>query len=242
MIGLALGSFLNVVIFRFRDGKSVFTGRSQCLKCFSTIRWFDLVPVISYFFLKGRCRNCKEKISPLYPVVELVTAVVLFTLFWGAQETSLFLLLKAAMVATFIVVLFMDMVHFIIPDKSVLLLASLTVILKLSTSQKAFLNPLIFALVLTSFFAIIFLVSKGRWIGFGDIKLIFVIGFLFGYPLGYLAIVVAVWIAFIFSIILLAAGKANMKTEIPFGSFLSASAIFFIIFGNELQKITQYFY
>jgi len=239
--GLALGSFFNVVIFRFGTGRSIIGGRSECLKCRSIIRWFDLIPVASYFLLKGKCRNCKEKISFYYPIVELTTAIVLVTTFLEGSEITLLLFLNAITVTIFILILFVDIRYLIIPDKLVILLAVMAVSLKIIAVSGNFLQPLTFSLAVTSFFAILFIASKGRWIGLGDVKLIFVIGFLLGYPLGYLSVVLAVWLAFIFSILLIVVRKADMKTEIPFGSFLSASAIIFIIFSSELQKISQYF-
>lgn len=121
------------------------------------------------------------------------------------------------------------------------LLAVAAISLKLLADNTDFYRLLISAFGLTSFFAILYIVSKGRWIGLGDIKLIFILGFLLGYPMGYLVLVTAVWLAAIFSIALLLAKKATAKTEIPFGSFLSIATIIFIIFNNELQEISKYF-
>jgi prepilin signal peptidase PulO-like enzyme (type II secretory pathway) len=150
-------------------------------------------------------------------------------------------MISAFIVALFTLIIFIDIRYLIIPDKILILLAGAVVGSKLLAHNADFYRLLISAFGLTSFFAILYVVSKGRWIGLGDIKLIFLIGFLLGYPMGYLAIVTAVWLASIFSIILLAAGKANAKTEIPFGSFLSAATIIFVIYNNELQEIAKYF-
>ena len=274
LIGLSVGSFFNVIIFRFgrpaperpssdidvplspvpnktkngsthhqlRHWGGHWGGRSKCLNCNSIIRWFDLIPVLSYFVLKGRCRKCNIKISPLYPVVEISTATVLLLLFLNTPVVSYLTALNAFIILLLILVTFFDIRYLIIPDKILLLIAAGIVILKLNLHMTDFYWLLITAFGLTSFFAILYVVSKGKWMGFGDIKFIFLMGFLLGYPMGYLAIVTAIWLAAIFSIILLVQKKATAKTEIPFGSFLSASTIIFIIFSNELQKISRYFY
>lgn len=242
LIGLSLGSFLNVVIFRFNTGHSAVRGKSKCVNCQLTIRWFDLMPVLSYFLLGGKCRNCRKKISPMYPVVELSVAVILLLFFSNIQQPSYLAALNALIILLFTLIIFLDVRYFIIPDKILASLAIVTTGSKLLDGNTDFSHLLIFALGLTSFFAILFLVSRGKWIGFGDVKLILLIGFLLGYPLSYLAVILSIWIAAIFSIILLIAKRATAKTEISFGAFLSAITVVFIIFGHELQKISQYFY
>lgn len=242
LIGLVLGSFFNVIIFRFGNGNSVVKGRSKCPNCSSIIRWPDLIPIVSYFVLRGRCRNCKKKISPLYPTVETSTAVLLLLLFLNAPAMSYSTAISAFIVLLFTLIIFIDIRYLIIPDKILILLALAVIGLKLTADDPGFYRLLISAFGLTSFFAILFLVSKGRWIGLGDIKLIFLIGLLLGYPASYIAVISSIWLATIFSMALLVLKRATMKTEIPFGSFLSASTIIFIIFSNELQKISKYFY
>lgn len=241
LIGLSVGSFFNVVIFRFNTERSVAKGRSKCPNCHSTIRWLDLMPIFSYIILRGRCRKCNVKISPLYPVVELTTASALFLFFFNTSLISYSTVINAFIILLLVLIIFIDICYLIIPDKILVLLAVTAVGLKLLADNTDFYHLLISAFGLTSFFAILYIVSRGRWIGLGDIKLIFIIGFLFGYPMGYLALVTAVWLAAIFSIALLLANKASAKTEIPFGSFLSIATIIFITFNNELQEISKYF-
>ncbi len=241
LVGLILGSFFNVIIFRFNTEKSVIKGRSKCANCDSVIRCLDLIPVFSFFFLRGRCRNCSVKISPLYPIVEIATAITLLLFFLNTPSISYSTGINALIILFLTLIIFIDIRYLIIPDKILILLAGAVVGSKLLIDNADFYWLLISAFGLTSFFAILYVVSKGRWIGFGDIKLIFLIVFLLGYPMGYLAIVTAVWLAAIFSIILLAIGKANAKTEIPFGSFLSTATIIFITFNDKLQEISKYF-
>lgn len=240
--GLCLGSFFNVLIFRFNTGRGVTKGRSECGNCRSVIKWFDLVPVLSYLVLKGKCRRCSNKISPLYPIVEVGAAAALLLLFLNSPSISLLTLINALIVALLTLTVFLDIRYLIISDKVLMSLAIATTSSKLLNGNANFSYLLISAFGLTLFFAILFLVSRGKWIGLGDVKFIFLIGFMLGYPIGYLAIISAIWLAAIFSVILLVSGKATPKTEIPFGSFLSVTTIIFIIFNSELQEISRYFY
>lgn len=242
IIGLVLGSFFNVVIFRFNTGRGVIKGRSECSNCQSVIKWFDLVPFLSYFVLNGKCRRCLNKISPLYPIVEVSTAAALLLLFLNSPSISLLTLISALIIALLMLTIFLDIRYLIISDKVLISLAIATTGSKLLNGNANFTYLLISAFGLTSFFAILFLVSRGKWIGLGDVKFVFIIGFMLGYPVGYLAVISAIWLAAMFSVILLVSGKATAKTEIPFGSFLSVTTIIFIIFNSELQKISRYFY
>lgn len=242
LVGLSLGSFFNVIIFRFNTSLSPLRGRSKCLSCGAELRWWTLIPLLSYFLIKGRCISCKRKISLIYPVVEFATAVILTFFFIKTGGISYLFILNGFILLLFFILIFLDIFYFIIPDKILLLIASVIISLKFFAINVNFINLLISALGLTSFFAILFLVSKGKWIGLGDIKLIFLMGLLFGYPLGYFAIVLSVWSAAIFSMVLLVLKRATAKTEIPFGAFLSISSIIFIIFNHEFQEIFRYFY
>lgn len=242
IIGLSLGSFFNVIIFRFNTGQSAIKGRSKCLNCRSTIKWLDLIPIFSYFVLKGRCRQCQKKISLLYPIVEISSAVAVLLLFLEAPAISYSIFLSSFIVSLFVLLIFLDIRYFIIPDSLLILLTVAIIISKFISNNTDFYQLSISALGLTAFFAILFLASRGKWIGLGDIKLIFLISLLLEYPMNYLAIISSVWLAALFSIILLIKKRATAKTEIPFGSFLSVITIIFIIFNNELQKVSQYFY
>ena len=242
LIGLSVGSFFNVVVFRFNTDHSIVKGRSRCLSCRSVIEWFNLIPVLSYFILRGKCRKCRKKISLMYPVVEISTATLLLLTFLNVPEISYLTILNSFIVLSLALIIFLDIRYLIIPDKILILLMVVVFGLKLLNNNTNFSNPFFSAFGLASFFVILFLASKGRWIGLGDIKLIFFIGFLLGYPAGYIAVMSSIWVAAIFSMVLLAAGRATVKTKIPFGSFLSATTIIFVIFSHELQEISRYFY
>ncbi len=243
LIGLCIGSFLNVVIFRLDRRGGILTGRSECPKCLKQLKWYDLFPVLSYIFLRGRCRNCKDNISLVYPLTELTTAFCL-SLFYAIYKPvfgvgDFYYLL---IIASFVVLIFFDYLYFLIPDKITLPLIIITLLFNYFFRRPEFITLLLSALILGGIFAIIHIVSKGAWVGFGDAKLLFLIGLVLGYPLGFLSMILSVWVAALVGIGLMLSGRANRKTALPFGSFLAGVSIIIIIFQHEIQKITNLFF
>ena len=242
LIGLCIGSFLSVVIFRLDKKSGLLTGRSECPNCLKQINWYDLFPVLSYFVLGGKCRNCKNKISLIYPATELLTAfcLSLFYLIYGpifGVEGFYYSLI----IVSFVALILFDYLYFLIPDKIILPLILVSVLFNYFFRSSEFVSSLLSALVLGGIFAIMYLSSKGKWVGLGDAKLLFLIGLVLGYPLGFLTLMLSVWVASLVGIGLMILGKANRKTALPFGSFLAGVSILIIIFQNELQKIINGF-
>lgn len=237
VLGLSVGSFLNVVILRLDKKKGILLGRSECPKCGHRLRWYDLVPVFSFLLLRGKCRYCKHKISRLYPTVEILTAIsfIAYLFFHGLDGPEI--LLDLLIISGLIAIAFFDLRELIIPDKIVLPLIILVFFFNLSVTDISV--RLITALILGAIFAIMYLGSRGQWIGLGDAKLVFLIGLVLGYPLGVLAVLLSIWTAALIGIILVAVKRATFKTALPLGTFLAASSIIFLILQNELQKITQ---
>lgn len=238
-----MGSFLNVLIFRLDKKGGILTGRSECQKCLKQLAWYDLLPVLSFVLLRGKCRSCKNRISLVYPLVELISAFC-FLSFYAIQkpffeiESFYYFLI----IASFIALIFFDYLYFLIPDKIVLPLIVITVLFDYFFRRPEFGSSLLSALVLGGIFAIIHIASKGKWVGLGDAKLMFLIGLALGYPLGFLSIIISVWVAALFGIGLMIAGRADRKTALPFGSFLAGISIVVIIFQNEIQKIIGQFF
>ena len=238
LTGLCVGSFLNVLIFRLDKKKGAFTGRSECPKCSKQLKWYELFPVISYLFLKGRCRYCKEKISPVYPAVEIITAFSFLGFYLIQRPESLaFSLFYLLIIASFTALIFFDYLYFIIPDKIIFFLVPIALLFDFFFRRTQFNTLLLSALTLGGAFAIIHSASRGQWMGLGDAKLLFLIGLVLGYPLGFLSMILSVWIAALVGMVLVASGKATRKTALPFGSFLAGVSIVIIIFQNEIQKI-----
>lgn len=242
ILGLILGSFLNVLLFRLDREGGIIWGRSKCPKCKSQLNWRDMIPLLSFILLKRKCRYCKERISFIYPIVELLTGLI-FALFYiqlgfPFNISNIFQLI---LIYFLIAILFFDYIYYLIPDKIVLPLALSSLVLAVIVRRPELINLLISGLIFGGFFAILYIISKGRWIGLGDAKLSLLIGLSFGYPDSFLVIVGSIWTAALLGLILIVFKKASFKSELPFGSFLAAYSILLIIYQYEIQKFTHLF-
>ena len=243
IFGLCIGSFLNVIIYRLEEEKKVF-GRSFCPQCKKQIKWYDLIPIFSFLFLKGECRFCHKKISVQYPLIELVTGI-LFTIifcFFGFNWLvgfNIFALIKILFLfyifSSLIIIFVFDLKHYLIPEAVLFPAIGITFIYQLTNNFSfAFFDYLLAGALASLFFGLIFFISKGKWMGFGDVELAFLMGLL----LGSLNVVVALFLAFIFGaiigIILMILQQKNIKSEIPFGPFLILGTFVSILLGGQL--------
>ena len=235
VLGLVIGSFLNVVIYRLPRGLGFVRGRSFCPKCKHKVNWFDNVPVISFLILKGRCRFCGGKISWRYPLIELL-AGALFYLSYLSHLSFLSYLLICGLVVVF----FIDLEHQIIPDEIVIPLSILFLVYFLMTNPQLLItNYLITALISFLFLYFIFLLTKGKGMGFGDVKLAFLMGLVLGFP----KIVVAFYLAFLtgafVGVILILLSRAKLKQKIAFGPFLVFGTIFSLLWGEKIVTLAE---
>lgn len=247
VFGLIIGSFLNVVICRFNTSKS-FGGRSVCLSCNEELCWYDLVPLVSFFILKGRCRHCRSRFSWQYPIVELTTATLFALLFsklefvfWtNVLEFSFTYAYYAVMFSVLLVIAVYDLRHKIIPDTLSLVFGILAFAgMFLFTGGVFSLHvpnvlEVLAGAALSLPFALLWLVSGGRWMGLGDAKLILGLGWFLGASLGLAALLIAFWIGAVLGVVLLALSKKySFKSELPFAPFLVLSS--FIVFFWEIK-------
>lgn len=212
ILGLIIGSFLNVVIFRMNTGKGL-GGRSMCLSCNRTLKWYELVPVLSFLMQKGKCRNCHSKLSWQYPAVEVVAAILFAGVAFFIHEPVQMMVWFMAVSLGMIIAVY-DIRHKMIPFYH---LAAFGVI-------SLFLGIHLLGAVLVALpFLILWGISKGKWIGFGDIEIMAIMGLVLGLGRGYSAVVVAFWIAVLVMVPTVAYFKWKKKShdpEIPFGPFL----------------------
>ncbi len=235
VFGLVTGSFLNVVIYRLPRGLGFVRGRSFCPRCKRKISWFDNVPLMSFMLLKGHCRFCSKPISWQYPLVELLTGVLFYLSYLSHLN-----FLSYPLFCGLIVVFFIDLEHQIIPDEIVVPFSVLFLVFFLITDfQLLITNYLITGIVSFLFLYSIYLLTKGKGMGFGDVKLAFLMGLSLGFP----KIVVAFYLAFLtgafFSIILILLGKAKLKQKIAFGPFLVFSTIVSFLWGKEIVLLAE---
>ncbi len=228
VFGTVVGSFLNVVIFRYNTNFSL-GGRSVCLYCGKTLKWYELVPLLSFLAQKGRCATCKSRLSLQYPLVEFATGALFLLSFiyaenYMASAFFYFLPYLFAIMSILLVIVVYDLRHKIIPDKLVFSFILLSLI-----RPALFLLPgenlpsaLLSGPLFSAPFALLFFISRGKWIGLGDAKLVLGIGWFLGIVKAGLAVLFSFWIGALFSIILLflRGRQFTMKSEIPFAPFL----------------------
>lgn len=229
LFGLIVGSFLNCIIYRLEVGKSFLGGHSFCPYCKHELVWHDLIPVFSFLILKGKCRYCQKPISIQYPLIELTTAI-LFILVFNSQNllNTGYLLLTTS----FLIIIFVyDLKHYIIPDK-VIFPAILTSFLFLFTTNSLLLNTILSAFGASFFFLLIYLISQGQWMGFGDVKLSFLMGLHLGFPNILVALFSAFFTGAIIGLILIAQSKKTLKSMVPFGPFLVFGTFLAMFYGE----------
>lgn len=246
ILGLIFGSFLNVLVYRLHTAEDLVWDRSRCPRCHHVIRWYDNIPVISFVLLRARCRDCREKISFQYPLVEIGTGCA-FALVggyffkadvfasWGPVVYLLGVLF--ALIAIFVY----DALYFEIPDIVLwptvvwVLAFSLFFSWNLLSFQGDFFNLPLFSRLLGAAGAFLFfwLLAKGsreKWMGLGDAWLALLLGLILGWPRVLLALFLAFLIGSIYGIILILLGKYTMKSRVPFAPFLVVGTIITLFF------------
>lgn len=259
IIGLCLGSFANVLIDRTENGEKL-GGRSRCDFCGYQLRWFDNIPVISFLILKARCRKCQKKLSWQYPIVELFTGAVLAFSAWQLGINSFFEssatfsvnILLILMAFLFVLVVVWDLKYMIIPNEIVVTGIVVTILIFIvrffadpcaSFSLNCFwISGILGAIAMSGFFWILYAISKGTWIGGGDVKLAIWLGLLIGIEMVYPALMIAYIIGAVVAIFLIFRGKKKMKSQLPFGPFLILGAYVTIFFQEEVIEVMRMFF
>jgi leader peptidase (prepilin peptidase)/N-methyltransferase len=240
VLGLVTGSFLNVVINRL-NLKEALTGRSHCPHCKKELQAIDLVPVISFLFLAGKCRYCGKLISWQYPIVEALTGLVFILIALKVGELNLTLLFYWVMAGYFIVIGVYDYKHYLILDKLIFPALGLAVLFALYMDVSSgcgltclTLSGIIGISIISGFFLLQHLVSKGKWIGFGDVKYGLLLGMVAGFPLSIFLVFTAYMSGAIVGVYLMLTGLKQRQSKLPFGAFLSFAAIIAILWGYKI--------
>jgi prepilin signal peptidase PulO-like enzyme (type II secretory pathway) len=255
IFGIIFGSFLNVVGLRWNSGLTL-QGRSFCPSCHKELHWYELMPIVSFFFLKGRCSKCKTLISWQYSLVEVWTGLIFVSVFIKFLPLSLNyanlagLLLALIIFCIYVVIVIYDLRHKIIPDT----LVYLSAILAIGFHYLYFGNSLLDWLagpILFAFFGGIWLVSKGRAMGFGDAKLGLSIGIFLGAANGFSGIILAFWIGSLITLLYMLLLKLKfplwrrgkrltMKSEVPFAPFMILGAWLAFIYSVDLLHVLSF--
>ena len=241
LLGLAVGSFLNCVIFRLEREESFLKGRSYCPNCRHQLSWQDLVPLFSFLILRGRCRYCKKPISWQYPLVEIATAILFILVAYYSFPNLLATIYLLLATSLLIIIFVFDLKYYIIPDGAVWAAIAVSGIWYLVSgiflefyTKYQILNTIYSAIGAALFFLLIFLISRGKWMGFGDVKLAFFMGLFLGFPNILAALFLAFLIGAIIGVCLIIIGRKKFSSEVPFGPFLIMGTFLALFFGEKL--------
>lgn len=255
VLGLCLGSFVNAWVWRVREQSkskkpkqelSILHGRSMCPSCKHTLGAYDLVPVFSWLFLRGRCRYCRKPISVQYPAVELATAslFMLSYVFWPASWSVYQYMLLGFWLVQLVILMALavyDLRWYLLPNRMVAALGvvvGLQILVQyvfLRSGGWVLLSSILAAAVGGGFFWILFQISDGKWIGGGDVKLGAILGLIVATPIkAFLVLFLASLLGLLIALPLLISRQAGKGTQLPFGPFLIAATIIVSLFGSQV--------
>lgn len=246
-LGTIFGSFLNVVVWRLPNNLGL-GGRSFCPKCKHQLSALELIPVLSYLGLRAKCKSCKEPISFRYPLIEIITGlltVVVFIFFWPNNLLEVVILIRNIVITyTLIAIFIIDYEYYLILDKVVFSVSILLVIFNFAITllennwhlnfNNFLLNSIVSGIVASLAFGLIWFISSGKWLGFGDVKFMLLLGLMLGWPRILVAVMLAFYLGALVSIPLLLFKKKELKSHIPFGTFLSIGAFIALMYGYKI--------
>lgn len=236
ILGAILGSFVKAIADRSLTNRS-FLGRSYCELCKKTLKPQDLVPIFSYLFLKGKCRYCKKRISQEYLVVEVVTGFLVAAIFWIDWPNLSLLLYQTFFVTVLVTIFLTDLKEMFVPDRVIIPALIISILIKLLLLPHQLASSVISGFLIGLFFLILVVVTKGKGMGGGDIKLGAFIGLSLGFPGGFLAIMLGFLLGAIFGLLAIILGKKSLKDAVPFGPFLVIGSFITLFWGNEILKL-----
>ena len=267
--GMIIGSFLNVVILRYNTGESIANGKSACFSCAKRLSWYELIPIFSFAVLRGKCGSCKSKISWQYPLVEFFTGLLFLAVylklngFYFLNKLNLLTsyypqpldyLYYLAIFSILIVITVYDIRHKIIPDLLVFSFAFLSLVWLIAylgfsnLFQPSSILDLFAGPILALPFFLMWLLSRGRWMGLGDAKLALGMGWFLGLVSGVSAVIFGFWIGAAVSVLLLIGQKLNLagkkltiKSEIPFAPFLILGLLAVFFFDFDVVSFVSLF-
>ncbi len=256
--GVIIGSFLNVFLYRFHTGKSL-SGHSHCLSCGQGLRVYELVPLLSYVFLRGRCARCRAIIPGRYFMVELLTGLLFVAVYLTSPDVTI-MSIMFGFVTVLVVTAVYDLYHLIIPDEFIFTLTGLALVfqgyqLYQGQDYVVFLVNLGVAFLGSLFLFFLWHGSQGKWIGFGDVKLALPLGMMVGSTGVFSMVVLAFWSGAIIGLSLLLVqylkrrgqkhlrflpARFTMKTAVPFAPFLIIGFLQVFFFGVDVIDLLTY--
>ena len=245
LFGAVVGSFLNVVILRLNTGQSIISGRSKCFTCAKKLKWYELLPLASFVFLRGKCSACRAKISWQYPLVETTTGLSFLLISnLKSQISNLDIVYLWIIFSVLIIIAVYDYRHQIIPNLFVWIFNGLAFLWLFNFGNLSAIwrienfnmSDFLAGFALFAFFALLWGASRGRWMGFGDAKLALGIGWLLGITKGITAITLAFWIGAVVGVLLIYLNKSKygLKSSIAFGPFMILGTAISFFWGEKI--------
>ncbi len=244
-IGICLGSFANVCIYRLPKNKQIITGRSFCPKCKKTIKWLDNIPLISFLLLNGKCRKCRKPISLKYFIIELITGIG-FLLIYLNFNNYLTIIFLSVLFLLYLIIFFIDLKHFIIPDGLNFGIMALAIFKNfLPNFNTSFIHDINQSIIggivgYLSIWIIIYfyrVIKKIEGMGLGDAKLMTGIGLLFGWQSIPFVLFISAVLGLIFATPSLITKKKNLRSKIPFGPFIITACLIYFLYGDFLYGL-----
>lgn len=242
VVGMVMGSGLNVALWRGENSELGGRKRSACPGCLRTLSWFELIPVVSYIFLRGACRTCKRTIPWWYTATEVMGGILGLTAVYVAEEMSTGIVGAIAysiFLGTLLFVALYDFLYRLIPVVPVIVCAVIGIFFDSLWLHHSLQTVFLSGCGAAGFFGLQYLISRGRWIGSGDIYLGFMLGIWLVFPL----IAVSIWLSYVLGALLvltlLAVKIITRKTKIPLGSLLALGAVVSLVVGNNLLSWYQ---
>jgi len=249
LAGAVIGSFLDVMVSRTVSGKSFLMSRSECDSCRKKLQILDLVPLLSYLLLHGSCRYCKAKIPRRLFYMELSTGLIFVITYFATGAHLLQLILLLLIISLLYAIFVADLRFGIIPDQFLIALGTVSLVFVASKvfilheGFQLFLPHFLTGMVAFGFFMGIFLLTRGKGMGFGDVKFSFFVGFLLSFPLTIASFYIAFLTGAFISLILIIGGKKRLKGgTIPFGPFMALGTVIALLFETQMLRVLQMFF
>lgn len=230
--GITFGSFFNVVGLRLPKSIPFVHDHSHCPTCKERLHWFELIPVLSFLHQKGACKHCHTRISPIYPVIELLTGL-LFSYSYFLFGFQLELITSLLFISLLIIITVSDLAYMLIPNKILLFFLPLLIISRILSPLTPWYDPIIGAAIGFGIIALIILLSKGG-MGAGDMKLFFVLGIVLGWKAVLFTLFLASLLGAVIGLILRALQRVERRQAIPFGPYIAVAAILAYFHGEPL--------
>jgi len=237
LLGLILGSFISCFSYRFPKNINFIKGNSFCPKCKKKICWFDNIPLLSFIFLKGKCRNCKKTISFRYPLIELTSALFFLLAYLKFQNNLLDFLIIGIFYLISISIVVIDIEEGIIPDELTILGFLITFLYLILFKNNLVFKNIFYGFLLSFFMLTIHLITKGKGMGLGDVKFTLFPASFLSYPLNLIWLFLSFVLGSIVGIFLIIFKKAKFGKPIPFGPFLATSFLIVLLWGKNLVEL-----